>query len=175
MDSRHDLWDYFLLTDRCDDCKCAYKRHQVRMRAAWVDCDHAQRIPILCVVCLKCNKFHTVLPDFLKPHRRYITPVFEAVVIDNKASPFAERTAYRWRSYFPAMLLIAISSVIAKLLKDQPKSHHNDERKLKDKMVGVSGLRKLRVLAQQQGRPPDASGLLGWFNREFGQFEGWAL
>lgn len=106
----YDLWDDLLQTLICPDCKCVFKKHQVRLRSAWEDCEHAQRIPILCIVCPKCRKFSTVLPDFLKPHSRYITPVREAVVTGEVAAPPCdERTARRWRASFSSKRIIGDS------------------------------------------------------------------
>lgn len=172
----YDMWDDLLQKLICPDCKCVFKKHQVRLRSAWEDCEHAQRIPILCIVCPKCRKFSTVLPDFLKPHSRYITLVREAVVTGEVAAPPCdERTARRWRASFSSTLPNAIHAATCWLLTENSMLHQHNMHIMKGKIAGFSGLRQLRWLAQKQGCPPDASGLFGWFNRKFGQFEGWAL
>lgn len=169
-----DWWDAVLLTARCPHCHGLYRRHQTRDRAAWDDCDHAQRLLVLRVRCSVCDRTQTVLPDFLTPYRRYRTPVREAVVTGEEAAkPCDERTVRRWQCAFATAVPLAVHAVTSWLLTEVFSLSRQDQRLLTGKQRGLAGLRWLRELAQQRGRAPAASGLFGWINREFGQHQAW--
>jgi hypothetical protein len=172
----YEWWDAVLLTARCPHCHGLYRRHQTRERAAWDDCDHAQRLLVLRVRCPVCDRTATVLPDFLTPYRRYRSPVREAVVTgEDPAPPCDARTARRWQVAFASALPLATHAVTAWLLTEARPLSRQEPRLLTGACRGVPGLRQLRDWAQQQGRAPAASGLFGWLNREFGQQQAWCV
>ena len=44
------------------------------------DDEGAQYISVPRVKCVQCNKTHTILPDFLAPHKQYIQHIREATM-----------------------------------------------------------------------------------------------
>ena len=70
---------------------------------------------------------------------------------------------------FGAIVSTAIHHLRAWILTDMLALGRQDQRFLHGEMRGVDGVSQLRGLAIQYGRLPDASGLFGWVNREFGQ------
>jgi len=172
----YEWWDAVLLTARCPHCHCPCRRHQARLRAAWDDCEHLQRLLVLRIRCPVCDGTQTVLPDFLTPYRRYRTPVREAVVTgEDPAPPCDARTARRWQDAFATALPRALHAVTSWLLTEARPLRRQEPRLLTGALRGVSGLRQLRDWAQQHGRAPAASGLFGWCNREFGQSQAWCV
>lgn len=161
----YDWWDAVLQAARCPHCQCAYRRHQTRERAAWEDGDHAQRILVLRIRCPSCGRTRTVLPDFLTPYRRYLTPVREAVITGTEPAPPCEaRTARRWVAAFRARVTAAIAQVTARVLGPLPVSRQ-EQAFLRGTIRGYGGLRQLREIAARHGPDPPASGLLGWANQ----------
>jgi len=161
-----DCWAAVLRSARCPRCDCCYRKHQVRDRAAWEDCEHAGRIPILRIRCPNCGRTSTVLPDFLTPLRRYLTPIREAVVTGkDTAPPCDERTARRWVGAFRADVKTAIHHVTNLILNSQGLSR-GEQTFLQGTIHGAAGLLQLRTIAERcREGPPTASCLLGWFNQ----------
>jgi len=172
----YDWWDTVLQAARCPHCQCAYRRHQARERAAWVDGDHAQRILVLRIRCPSCGRTRTVLPDFLTPYRRYLTPVREAVVTGRDAAPPCEaRTARRWVAAFRGRVTAAIAHVTARVLAALAVSRQ-EQAFLRGAPRGADGLRQVQQIAARHGvGPPSASGLLGWTNQVLAPQCPWAV
>ena len=163
----HEWWEAVLRTEQCPRCHRAYHRHQTRDRAAWEDCEHAhQRILVLRIRCPVCGVTRTVLPDFLTPYRRYLTPVREAMVASEEAAPPCdERTARRWRGAFDTAVKTAIHHVTNRILTSQGLSRQ-EQAFLRGTIRGYGGLRQVRAIAERHRQgPPAASCLLGWFTQ----------
>lgn len=172
----HDWWDAVLQAARCPHCHSRCRRHQTRERAAWEDGDHAQRMLVLRIRCPGGGVTHTVLPDFLTPYRRYLTPVREAVITGTEPAPACDaRTARRWSRAFRARVTDAIAQVTALVLASLPVSRH-EPAFLTGTVCGVGGLTQARAIAErrQQG-PPTASCLLGWVNQVLAPHLLWAV
>ena len=161
----HDWWDAVLRTATCPRCHRGYRRHQTRDRAAWEDCEHTQRILVLRIRCPACGVTHTVLPDFLTPYHRYLTPVREAVVAGSEpAPPCDERTARRWVGAFDTAVKTAIHHLTTRVLNSQGLSRQ-EQAFLRGTIRGYDGLRQVRPIAARQGMASPASCLFGWVNQ----------
>lgn len=162
----HEWWDAVLRTATCPRCHGACRRHQTRTRAAWDDCEHAQRILVLRIRCPACGTTQTVIPDFLTPYRRYLTPVREAVVTGaESAPPCDDRTARRWVAAFRARVTAAIAQVTALVLAALAVSRQ-EQAFLRGAPRGADGLRHVQQIAARHALgPPTASCLLGWVNQ----------
>jgi hypothetical protein len=161
-----DWWDVVLRTVLCPHCQVLYRRHDTRDRAAWDDCEHAQRILILRVRCPQCKSTVTVLPDFLTPYRRYRTPVREAVVAaQDPAPPCDARTARRWFSAFRSGLTAAIAQITAAVLTGLPLGQQV-EAFLHGTAPTYAALHRLREVGGRHLPACSASSLLGWINQQ---------
>lgn len=170
-----DWWDALLRHERCPQCHGPYRRHQTRERAAWDDCDHAQRILVLRIRCPGCGITRTVLPDFLTPYRRYRTDVREAVVAEETSAPPCDaRTARRWVRAFRARITEAIASLTAGVLGHLPLGRQ-ETAFLAGVPPAYARLGLLRHLAARQTPDPPASSLLGWANQHLCRRHAWAL
>jgi len=161
-----DWWDAVLQTARCPHCHCSYRRHQRRERAAWDDEEHTQRLLVLRVRCPSCGRTQTVLPDFLTPYRRYLTPVREAVVAGAESAPPCDaRTARRWVAAFRTRVTAAIAHMTAQVLAALAVSRQ-EQAFLRGAPHGADGLRHVRQIAERHALGPGtASCLLGWVNQ----------
>lgn len=161
-----DWWDDVLRTAHCPHCQVLYRRHDTRDRAAWDDCEHAQRILVLRVRCPQCESTETVLPDFLTPYRRYLTPVREAVVAaQDLAPPCDARTACRWLSAFRAGLTAAIFQVTAAIITSLPLGQQVPSF-LYGTAPTYTALQHLYLLGTRHLPVCLASSLLGWVNQQ---------
>jgi hypothetical protein len=160
---RHAVWDALLETLRCPRCRRTYRWHQVRDRAAWTDCEHAERIPVLRIRCPTCRATRTLLPDFLTPRRRYQNAPREAVLAAETPAthaPCDTRTARRWLQAFAAAITDGIGTLIGTVL--QPLGvGRQDPAVLALEAPSLASLRQVRALAPAC----DASSLLGWANQ----------
>ena len=165
-----------LQTARCPHCHCTYRRHQSRERAAWDDGDPAQRILVLRIRCPSCGTTQTVLPDFLTPYRRYLTPVREAVVTGAESAPPCDaRTARRWVAAFRARVTAAIAQVTARVLAALAVSRQ-EQAFLRGTPRGADGLRHVQQIAARHALGPGAAScLLGWVNQLLSPQHDWAL
>ncbi len=178
VEQRYTWWDEALATLLCGTCSCAFRRHSERTRAAWSDfaLRGEERLPVLRIYCPHCCSTHTLLPDFLTPYHRYRTPVREAVVTHvQPAPPCCAQTITRWTRAVKARVPTAIQYVTSWLLTEAQALGRQEVRCLTGEFHGVPGLRRLRLLVEQAGRPSTASCLFGWVNREFGQYQALTL
>ena len=161
--NHHVFWDALLKTVLCPCCQRTYHRHQVRDRAAWADCEHDERIPVLRIRCPTCRATRTLLPDFLSPHRRYRNAPREAVLAAATPAthaPCDTRTARRWLQAFAAAITDGIGTLIGTVL--QPLGvGRQDPAVLALEAPSLASLRQVRALAPAC----DASSLLGWANQ----------
>jgi len=161
----HEWWDAVLRTATCPRCHCAYRQHQTRDRAAWEDGDHAQRILVLRIRCPVCGATQTVLPDFLTPYRRYLTPVREGVITGADAAPACDaRTARRWLTSFRARIAEGIQILTSALQQHLPPGRQ-ETAFLTLGAASARALRQVRAILHRHGHAPPASGLLGWANQ----------
>ena len=121
---------------------------------------------MLRIRCPCCGCTQTVLPDFLTPYRRYLTPVREAVVTGTDYAPPCERrTARRWIVTFRARVTDAIAQVTATVLAALAVSRQ-EQAFLRGTPRGADGLRQVRQIAARHALGPlTASCLLGWVNQ----------
>lgn len=95
----------------CTYCNCKCKRHAWRKRKARTK-EAVIVLLVLRVICPRCHRTFTILPDFLKPCGRYIQNIREEAIVAQLAGIPAERaTAYgpsaetvrRWLADFKAV------------------------------------------------------------------------
>lgn len=91
------------------------------------DDEGAQYISVPRVKCVQCNKTHTILPDFLAPHKQYIQHIREATMqagveektpVEKIPGPQSTVTSRRWIRGLKTMvagLVGALTSVRARL------------------------------------------------------------
>ena len=161
----HEWWDVVLRTATCPRCHGAYRRHQTRTRAAWDDCEHAQRILVLRIRCPACGTTQTVLPDFLTRYRRYLTPVREGVITGADPAPACDaRTARRWLTAFRTRITEGLQMLTSALQQHLPIGRQ-ETAFLTLGPANARALRHVREIWQRHGHAPPASGLLGWANQ----------
>ncbi len=178
LENRYTWWDQALDALVCPTCGRALRRHSERDRAAWSDfaLRAEERLPVLRIYCPHCRGTHTLLPDFLTPRHRYQVPEREAVVSGAAPKPVCcAQTVRRWKHAFGAVVSTAIQAVRAWILTECRTLGQQDPRFWRSQRPGVEELCALRDLAVQYGRVPNASGLFGWINREFGHDQAFVL
>lgn len=82
------------LTLSCPQCQGSCHSHGWRGRHVYDDLTHSV-IKVLRVKCLKCGRIHTVLPDFLRPHGRYVQCIREPATSAVNKGEAAEQVARR--------------------------------------------------------------------------------
>ena len=101
---------------RCDQCLKRMRCHSHYDR--WIK-ETGERLTITMVWCRKCEEWHSLLPDFLLPHKHYSGNEIEGVIIDGaEVGPVShidtnasESTVRRWIKQINERILEAIGKL----------------------------------------------------------------